>query len=165
MGYHFFETTSRLQFNRYSRTPIYRVDETPPVWENIGKTTVFDPDLPGKTLSPSIPVNRVVYPFLSNTHPLTQSPSVTMLLAEVPQEQLKTTLKRKFIGVPVTRGVRLYYVPGPLYALWCILLRQGSEYQNTHLKQPIRTRYLGHVTGHQPIMDQCFLVRISITVP
>eukprot|EP00116_Pleurobrachia_bachei_P016835 sb/3477097/ len=26
-------------------------------------------------------------------------------------------------------------------------------------KQPIRTRYLGHVTGYQPIKDQCFLIR------
>eukprot|EP00116_Pleurobrachia_bachei_P012258 sb/3472520/ len=26
-------------------------------------------------------------------------------------------------------------------------------------KQPIRTRYLGHVTGYQPIRDQYFLVR------
>ena len=26
-------------------------------------------------------------------------------------------------------------------------------------KQPIRARYLGHVTGYQPIMDQYFLIR------
>ena len=26
-------------------------------------------------------------------------------------------------------------------------------------KQPIRTRYLGHVTGYQPIRDQYFLIR------
>eukprot|EP00116_Pleurobrachia_bachei_P014573 sb/3474835/ len=26
-------------------------------------------------------------------------------------------------------------------------------------KHPIRTRYLGHVTGNQPITDQCFLIR------
>ena len=26
-------------------------------------------------------------------------------------------------------------------------------------KQPIRARYLGHVTGYQPIRDQYFLVR------
>ena len=26
-------------------------------------------------------------------------------------------------------------------------------------KQPIRTRYLGHVTGNQPIRDQYFMVR------
>eukprot|EP00116_Pleurobrachia_bachei_P008901 sb/3469163/ len=26
-------------------------------------------------------------------------------------------------------------------------------------KQPIRTRYLGHVTSYQPIRDQCFLIR------
>ena len=29
-------------------------------------------------------------------------------------------------------------------------------------KQPIRTRYLGHVTGYQPIKDKYFLIR---TVP
>eukprot|EP00116_Pleurobrachia_bachei_P016486 sb/3476748/ len=27
------------------------------------------------------------------------------------------------------------------------------------VKQPIRTRYLGHVTGYQPIRDQYFLIR------
>ena len=26
-------------------------------------------------------------------------------------------------------------------------------------KQPIRTRYLGHVTGYQPIRDQYLLIR------
>ena len=26
-------------------------------------------------------------------------------------------------------------------------------------KQPIRSRYLGHVTGYQPIRDQYFLIR------
>ena len=26
-------------------------------------------------------------------------------------------------------------------------------------KQPIRTRYLGHVTGYQPIREQYFLIR------
>eukprot|EP00116_Pleurobrachia_bachei_P019042 sb/3479304/ len=26
-------------------------------------------------------------------------------------------------------------------------------------KQPIRTRYLGHVTGHQPIRDQYLMIR------
>eukprot|EP00116_Pleurobrachia_bachei_P001577 sb/3461839/ len=31
-------------------------------------------------------------------------------------------------------------------------------------KRPIRTRYLGHVTGYQPIMDQYFLIR-SVPVP
>ena len=29
-------------------------------------------------------------------------------------------------------------------------------------KQPIRTRYLGHVTGYQPIRDQCFLIRVLL---
>eukprot|EP00116_Pleurobrachia_bachei_P013985 sb/3474247/ len=28
--------------------------------------------------------------------------------------------------------------------------------QNRMSKQPIRTRYLGHVTGYQPIRDQCW---------
>ena len=31
-------------------------------------------------------------------------------------------------------------------------------------KQPTRTRYLGHVTGYQPIRDQYFLVR-SVPAP
>eukprot|EP00116_Pleurobrachia_bachei_P019045 sb/3479307/ len=29
-------------------------------------------------------------------------------------------------------------------------------------KQPIRTCYLGHVTGYQPIRDQCSLIRSLI---
>eukprot|EP00116_Pleurobrachia_bachei_P014115 sb/3474377/ len=28
-------------------------------------------------------------------------------------------------------------------------------------EQPIRTRYLGHVTGYQPIRDQYFLIRLQ----
>eukprot|EP00116_Pleurobrachia_bachei_P015669 sb/3475931/ len=35
--------------------------------------------------------------------------------------------------------------------------RVGGARQIT--KQPIRTRYLGHVTGYQPIWDQHFLIR------
>eukprot|EP00116_Pleurobrachia_bachei_P007337 sb/3467599/ len=31
-------------------------------------------------------------------------------------------------------------------------------------KQPIRTRYLGHVTGYQPIRDQYFLIRSEKTI-
>eukprot|EP00116_Pleurobrachia_bachei_P014955 sb/3475217/ len=35
-----------------------------------------------------------------------------------------------------------------------------SLQEPTHTsKQPIRTRYLGHVTGYQPIRDQYFLIR------
>eukprot|EP00116_Pleurobrachia_bachei_P002930 sb/3463192/ len=33
--------------------------------------------------------------------------------------------------------------------------------RSTVFKQPIRTRYLGHVTGYQPISDQYFLIRSS----
>ncbi len=37
----------------------------------------------------------------------------------------------------------------------------SAEYQEPTetSKQPIRTRYLGHVTGYQPIRDQYFLIR------
>eukprot|EP00116_Pleurobrachia_bachei_P004510 sb/3464772/ len=34
-----------------------------------------------------------------------------------------------------------------------------SKYTDNEIKQPIRTRYLGHVTGYQPIRDQYFLIR------
>eukprot|EP00116_Pleurobrachia_bachei_P013320 sb/3473582/ len=37
-------------------------------------------------------------------------------------------------------------------------VRQRLEPTETS-KQPIRTRYLGHVTGYQPIRDQYFLIR------
>ena len=40
------------------------------------------------------------------------------------------------------------------------LVEPGGEQQPTESsKQPIRARYLGHVTGHQPIRDQYFLIR------
>eukprot|EP00116_Pleurobrachia_bachei_P012317 sb/3472579/ len=32
-------------------------------------------------------------------------------------------------------------------------------------KKPIRTRYLGHVTGYQPIRDQYFLIRHVLALP
>ena len=35
------------------------------------------------------------------------------------------------------------------------LLQEPTEFR----KQPFRTRYLGHVTGYQPIRDQYFLIR------
>eukprot|EP00116_Pleurobrachia_bachei_P009426 sb/3469688/ len=34
-----------------------------------------------------------------------------------------------------------------------------SQPRSDTSKQPIRTRYLGHVTGYQPIRDHCFLIR------
>ena len=34
------------------------------------------------------------------------------------------------------------------------LVQEPTEFR----KQPIRTRYLGHVTGYQPIRDQYFLI-------
>eukprot|EP00116_Pleurobrachia_bachei_P016258 sb/3476520/ len=39
----------------------------------------------------------------------------------------------------------------------------GNMYQEPTetSKQPIRTRYLGHVTGYQPIRDRYFLIRLS----
>ena len=39
-----------------------------------------------------------------------------------------------------------------------ILVDKDQEPTDTS-KQPIRTRYLGHVTGYQPIRDQYFLIR------
>eukprot|EP00116_Pleurobrachia_bachei_P011238 sb/3471500/ len=39
-------------------------------------------------------------------------------------------------------------------------VRSGTYQEPTETnKQPIRTRYLGHVTGYQPIRDQYFLIR------
>eukprot|EP00116_Pleurobrachia_bachei_P015641 sb/3475903/ len=36
----------------------------------------------------------------------------------------------------------------------------GTHQEPTNTsKQPIRTRYLGHMTGYQPIRDQYFLIR------
>ena len=42
-----------------------------------------------------------------------------------------------------------------------VVTNTGMEvyYAGTDRKQPIRTRYLGHVTGYQPIRDQYFLIR------
>eukprot|EP00116_Pleurobrachia_bachei_P013056 sb/3473318/ len=35
----------------------------------------------------------------------------------------------------------------------------GDSIYLVYSSEPIRTRYLGHVTGCQPIRDQCFLIR------
>eukprot|EP00116_Pleurobrachia_bachei_P015588 sb/3475850/ len=42
-----------------------------------------------------------------------------------------------------------------LYGATCSSRQEPTETS----KQPIRTRYLGHVTGCQPIRDQYFLIR------
>eukprot|EP00116_Pleurobrachia_bachei_P005154 sb/3465416/ len=40
-----------------------------------------------------------------------------------------------------------------------VSLNRGPTGPTERSKQPIRTRYLGHVTGYQPIRCQCFLIR------
>eukprot|EP00116_Pleurobrachia_bachei_P011377 sb/3471639/ len=45
-----------------------------------------------------------------------------------------------------------------------VLVRQYNKHPVVHMAQPIRTRYLGHVTGYQPIRGQYFLIR-SVPVP
>eukprot|EP00116_Pleurobrachia_bachei_P010707 sb/3470969/ len=48
-------------------------------------------------------------------------------------------------------------IPGQLSNLY---MNQNTVQESTETsKQPIRTRYLGHVTGYQPISDQYFLIR------
>eukprot|EP00116_Pleurobrachia_bachei_P006372 sb/3466634/ len=66
-------------------------------------------------------------------------------------------------GRKVQKGVEecYYYLrpsrPNLIYRLLCDVTTEMS-------KQPIRTRYLGHVTGYQPIRDQYFLIR-SVPAP
>eukprot|EP00116_Pleurobrachia_bachei_P012760 sb/3473022/ len=67
---------------------------------------------------------------------------------------------------------------GTLNFLAALVLASPSLWAETHIslsrsslslpgrdtcKQPIRTRYLGHVTGYQPIRDQYFLVKGTCT--
>ena len=53
-------------------------------------------------------------------------------------------------------------------AILCIFVDQQNPAQCQQptgpRKQPIRTRYLGHVTGYQPVRDLYFLVR-SVPAP
>eukprot|EP00116_Pleurobrachia_bachei_P008605 sb/3468867/ len=48
----------------------------------------------------------------------------------------------------------------PLVLLLNFILATGEKGILKLCKQPIRTRYLGHVTGYQPIRDQYFLIRL-----
>ena len=51
-------------------------------------------------------------------------------------------------------GITVMELPAPLIEGGSTLL-EPTEFR----KQPIRTLYLGHVTGYQPIRDQYFLIR------
>eukprot|EP00116_Pleurobrachia_bachei_P002713 sb/3462975/ len=50
---------------------------------------------------------------------------------------------------------------------WAEPVKQGDGVEPTEIsKQPIRTCYLGHVIGYQPIRDQYFLIRsVSVELP
>ena len=51
---------------------------------------------------------------------------------------------------PSTSTYKVYHLPNP---------GSGKQEPTESIKQPIRARYLGHVTGYHPIRDQYFLVR------
>eukprot|EP00116_Pleurobrachia_bachei_P010209 sb/3470471/ len=42
---------------------------------------------------------------------------------------------------------------------YAVIANEAGTDRNKTSKQPIRTRFLGHVTGNQPIRDQYFLIR------
>ena len=57
----------------------------------------------------------------------------------------------------------LHFLPviSPSSGTWHYVYHIGNSHEPTEWsKQPIRTRNLGHVTGYQPIRDQCFLIRL-----
>ena len=63
------------------------------------------------------------------------------------------------VMIYTTAGLMLYN-----YAGWLDSNRNNQEFTKNERydsgsKQPIRTRYLGHVTGYQPIRDQYFLIQ------
>eukprot|EP00116_Pleurobrachia_bachei_P010953 sb/3471215/ len=49
---------------------------------------------------------------------------------------------------------------GPLKETWI----EDQEWDTLNGKQPIRTRYLGHVTSYQPIRDHYFLIRCLVLI-
>ena len=60
------------------------------------------------------------------------------------------------------RGEPNRSLPLPPYISFCVPLPQEPTESS---KQPIRTRYLGHVTGYQPIRGQYFLIWSVAALP
>eukprot|EP00116_Pleurobrachia_bachei_P014629 sb/3474891/ len=102
-----------------------------------------DPDLPGPDL-PKTPIYREG-----------QLPPILEINGISPPDIPGTPIYRaKFFppSIPVNRGPTVPAVLRPLSAktLCFSLIHEPTDTS----KQPIRTRYLGHVTGYQPIRDQ-----------
>ena len=54
--------------------------------------------------------------------------------------------------VPISRSISLAPRGSPEDQAFHLQVTESS-------KQPIKARYIGHVTGYQPISDQCLLIR------
>eukprot|EP00116_Pleurobrachia_bachei_P006770 sb/3467032/ len=128
---------------------VHNVTSTQKVFPQNMKLTVFDPDIPetpiyrAKTFPPSIPVNRD-----PTDQKIIQVPYwlITSHVAEITDCDWLFTC---------------YY-----YFLVFLIQTSICDQEPTDTsKQPIRTRYLGHVTSYQPIRDQYFLIRSVHALP